>query len=120
MATQDVRPDRSLLLSAAAIAASSLVFPWVGGYGTVLFLVVTLNAWSLLAALTSGRYADFHHGLLWTFALLLNVFLFLLLALPWWFSTRRRWPSWCTRGLVVLSVLYLGSLFYLWPATDGP
>jgi hypothetical protein len=116
----DVRADRSLFLSAAVIAASSLVFPWVGGYGTVLFQVVTLNAWSLLAGLTSGRYADYHHGLLWTLALLLNVFLFLIPAVPWWFFTRRRWPSWCRAGLVVLCALYLGFLFYLWPATDGP
>jgi hypothetical protein len=88
VSAQNASPDRSLLLSAAVVAASTLVFPWVGGYGTVLFQVVTLNAWGVLAGLTSGRYADFHHGLLWTLALLVNAFLFLIPALPWRFFTR--------------------------------
>jgi len=120
MSVQNVRPERALLLSAAVIAVSTLVFPWVGGYGTVLFQVVALNAWGLLAAITSDHYAEFHHGWVWILALLLNLFVFLVPAVPWWFATQRRWPIWSTAGLAILCALQLGFLFFLWPATDGP
>jgi hypothetical protein len=113
-------PTRALFLCTLAVAGSTAALPWVQGYGTKLGQVVVLGAWGLLAAVTSGRYADLHHGPLWALALLLNLVLFLILAGPWWFLTRRRFPRASVVILVVWCVFYLSSLFYLFPATDGP
>ena len=113
-------PNRTFLASLGAVAGSTAALPWVGGYGTVLFQVVVLGAWSVVARTTSQRYADLHHAPVWMVALLLNVLLFAIPATLIWALTRVRWRrasvyiplSWCA--------FYLASLFVLFPASDGP
>lgn len=112
--------NHTLVLGAVAVAASTVVLPWVGGYGTVLFQVVVLEAWRLLSAVTSDQYADLHHGPLWMIALALNVTLFLVPAAVVWFAMRHRWPKSCATAIIGWCALYLASLFFLFPATDGP
>jgi hypothetical protein len=113
-------PNCTLLLCVGVVAASTVVLPWVGGYGTVLFQLVALGAWGLLAAITSDVYADLHHGWLWLIALFLNLLFFLVPAVLWWLVTRRRWPSTASVGLVAWCAVYLSFLFIFWRATDGP
>ena len=117
---RNVTPNSVFLLGLLAVAGSTAVLPSIGGYGTVLFQLVVLGAWGLLAAITSGSYADLNHGPLWALALVLNVLFFLLPAGPWWLVTRRKWPALCGIVLAVWCVLYLACLFVLFPATDGP
>jgi hypothetical protein len=112
--------NRILLICTLVVAASTIVLPTVGGYGTVLFQFVVLGAWGILAAISSGEYADFHHGQLWSIALALNLLTFIIPAALLWLITRRKWPA---QGAVIIAVwcaLYLSFLFFLVPATDGP
>jgi hypothetical protein len=112
--------NRIFLICTIVVAASTIVLPTVGGYGTVIFQIVVLGAWGILAAVRSGQYADFHHGQLLSSALALNVLIFLIPAAILWLITRRKWPA---PGAVVITVwcaLYLSFLFFLVPATDGP
>jgi len=102
------------------VAAGTAALSWIYGYGTILFQVVMLGAWSILAAVTSGQYADLHHGPVWVIALILNLVLFLVPAVLIWLVTRRRWPKASAVLLIAWSVFYLMSLFVLLPATDGP
>jgi hypothetical protein len=81
---------------------------------------VALTAWALVAAIASGTYADTHHGAVWTCAIATNVAGFLSLALPLYYSSRRRWPQAATAALLVWTVVYLTCLFVMFPATDGP
>jgi hypothetical protein len=102
------------------VAVSTVALPWIGGYGTVLFQVVGLGAWSLLAQMTSRLYADRHHGPLWIIALMLNLLLFALPATAIWALTRTKWPRFSAYALVSWAGFYLACLFFLFPATDGP
>lgn len=120
VATNSALPDRALLLGAVAVAASTALLPSIGGYGTTLFQVVVLGAWGILAAVTSGQYADVHHGPVWAIALLLNLVLFVVPAVLLWLVSRRRWPVACAALLIAWCLFYLLSLFLLFPATDGP
>jgi len=113
-------PGRALALGIAVVAASTAALPSVTGYGTVLYQSVVLSAWGLVAASTSGRYADLHHGPVWFAALLLNVGVFLVPALTVFFTSRRRWPRVGSVGLLAWTAFYLMSLFVLFPVTDGP
>lgn len=113
-------PNRVLALCAVVVAASTAVLPSIGGYGTVLFQVVVLGAWRILAAVTSDQYADLHHGPLWVIALVLNLILFLILATAVWLVMRRRWPAACAAAIIAWCGFYLASLFLLFRATDGP
>ena len=113
-------PGRALAVGIAVVATSTAALPAVTGYGTVLYQNVVLNAWGLVAAVTSSRYADLHHGPVWFVALLLNVGVFLVPALTIFLIGRRRWPKVGSVGLVAWTAFYLVSLFVLFPATDGP
>jgi hypothetical protein len=99
---------------------STAAFPSVTGYGTQLFQVVVLTAWAVLAGLTSSRFADQHHGILWTLAAGVNVLTFWIVAVPLWAFLRRRAQLVALCALLGLSAFYLASLFWLFPATDGP
>ena len=113
-------PTKVLIATAGIIAASTALLPLISGYGTILFQFVALGAWSILAALTSGTYADTHHPLVWSIALAINLALFLIPALGIWLPCRRIWPIVCSAVIVGWSIFYLASLFMLFPATDGP
>ena len=118
--TANFPPARVLLTCSALVAASTLLLPAVGGYGTILFQIVVLNAWDLVARVTSERYADLHHTPMWGMALLLNLLLFLVPACAYYRLCRRRWPTACAIGLACWCAFYLSALFFLFPATDGP
>jgi hypothetical protein len=102
------------------VAASTALLPWITGYGTVLFQVVVLGAWSIVAAVTSTTFADQHHGPMWVVALLLNVTMFFLPGLAIFHLIRNQWPRLGAVGLSAWVVFYLLALFFLFPATDGP
>jgi hypothetical protein len=113
-------PKSVLLFTAGAVGASTVFLPSVTGYGTVLFQAVALGAWGIVAALTSGKYADLHHAPVWSAAFILNLILFLIPALIIWIVFRNRSPKACSSALLVWFVFYIASLFFLFPATDGP
>jgi hypothetical protein len=115
-----ISPTRVLWVATGVVGASTALLPWVTGYGTILFQVVVLGAWGAVAAMTSGPYADTHHGPLWLIALLLNVVLFLIPAGIVWLVSRKRWQSFCSGTIALWCCFYLASLFFLFQATDGP
>ena len=114
------RPGTALLAATVVVAASTLLLPYVGGYGTVLFQLLSLNAWGVVASLTSQHFADTHHGLVWTIALVLNLIAFLIVALPVWVTYRNRRPAVGSLVIIAWSVFYLACLFLLFPAGSGP
>ena len=102
------------------VSIATLGFPAVSGYGTHLHQLIVLSAWSLLAHVTSQPYADTHHGFLWSIALLLNVITFWSVAVPLWVLNRKRRPFVGVTALMVFAGFYIASLYWLFPATDGP
>ena len=111
---------KTLIGSETTVALTTLAFPFITGYGTVLFQVVVLGAWGIVARVTSGKFADLHHTMLWSVALLLNLVAFSLIALPVWALFRSRAPRFASVFVVVWCALYVSLLFVLVPATDGP
>jgi hypothetical protein len=110
----------TLLLTAVLVASSTAVFPFVGGYGTVLFQLITLNAWATVASMTSQNFADYHHGFVLFVALVFNLLAFLIVAGPIWLACRKRNLGIGSIALGVWCVFYLACLFLLFRATDGP
>jgi|SRR5208283_3055298 len=102
------------------VAASTAGLPYVTGYGTAQFQLVVLGAWSIIAHISSGKFADLHHGVLWAVAFLLNTICFNVVAAPLWLITRKRFPKWSAFLIICWTVFYIGMLFVLFPATDGP
>lgn len=113
-------PNIALVSTTATVGASTAVLPVVAGYGTWLSQLVVLGAWSLVAGLTSEAYADQHEAAVWVAAFVLNVLLFFVPAVLVWLAVRKRWPHMCSGLLVTGCVVYLASLFVLFPASDGP
>ncbi len=109
-----------LVGSASLVALSTAVLPSVTGYGTTLFQIVVLGAWSIVAHLSSGAFADQHQGPVWFVTLILNVVLFLVPALAVYVPGRKRLPMLTVVVLLSWLSFYLASLFFLSPATDGP
>jgi hypothetical protein len=120
MRTPQTLVDRAFVLASIAVAVSTAAFPSVKSYGTVLLQIVAFTAWTLLERVTSGEYASHHHGVLWIVAALVNVFGFWILAVPLWALARKRSQSVALSALAGLCALYIASLFWLYPATDGP
>jgi len=112
--------DRTFVLASAIVMVSAAGFPSVRGYGTQLFQVVTFTASTLLASLTSDTYVDEHHGVLWIIAAVVNVLAFWILAVPLWALGRKRAQAAVLPALAVFCAFYVASLFWLFPATDGP
>ncbi len=104
----------------ALVALSTAALPFVTGYGTILLQLVVLGAWSLVAAATSGTFADHHHEAVWPVALLLNLAAYGLPAVLLRLSLRRATTPVRLGGVFVWTAFYLASLFVLFPATDGP
>jgi hypothetical protein len=112
--------DKVLFVSSLIVAGSTAGLPYVGGYGTGLFQLVVLGAWAIIARLSSGAFADQHHGVLWAVAFVLNMVCFSVAAVPLWLLTRKRLPRWGALFIICWTVFYLAMLFVLFPATDGP
>jgi hypothetical protein len=104
----------------AVVALSTVALPSVTGYGTVLSQLVVLGAWALLAAVTSGAFADQNHVFLWPIAAILNVVIFAVPGSVVFWLLRRRAPQLCIVILGGWLIFYIASLFLLFPATDGP
>ena len=114
------RPDRIFITSATAVALSTAAFPYVPGYGTRLFQAVILGAWSLIARLSSGQFADHHTGIVWVVTFLLNMIGFSSLAAPTWAIFRNRAPNLASILVICWTIFYVAMLFVLFPATTGP
>jgi len=115
-----LRPTKIFLAAACTVGASTVALPYVTGYGTILFQFVALGAWAIVASITSGFYADTHNPVVWSFALVLNLILFLIPATGIWLAARKRWPAWCSVVILAWCVFYLVSWFWLFPAASGP
>ncbi len=59
------KADRAIITSGLVVAASTAGLPAVRGYGTVIFQLVMGAAWSIVARLSSGIFADRHQGIVW-------------------------------------------------------
>jgi hypothetical protein len=113
-------PTGILLGATGAVAASTAFLAGVTGYGTFLGQLVVLGAWGLVAAVTSGTYADYHSPIVWSVAFVLNLVFFLAPAWLIWRKGRIRWPVGSSIAILAWCTFYLASLFWLFPATDGP
>jgi len=102
------------------VAATALVFPNVTGYGTILYQIVVLGAWRILASFGSGAFADTHHQVVWLLAGAINLIIFLVPEVTIWFAARKRWPGIFSIATCAWCGFYLLCLFFLFPATDGP
>src|SRR6266704_5590562 len=109
--TLSLHPTRILSAAASVVGASTVALPSVMGYGTILFQAVALGAWGIVAAITSGLYADTHHPIVWSVALVVNLLLFLIPAVSIWLAARNRWPVGCSVAISAWCVFYLASLF---------
>ena len=115
-----VKPGTVLIVGISLVALSTVFFPFIYGYGMMLFQLVVLLAWSVVAAVSSGVFADQHHEFIWPIAVLLNVAFFAIVAVPIWLIAKTRMPKAGSVVLVVWTLFYVASLFWLFPATDGP
>jgi hypothetical protein len=114
------RADRAIITSGLVVAASTAGLAAVRGYGTVMFQLVVLGAWSIVARLSSGLFADRHQGIVWLVAVVVNITVFSLIGIPVWLFSRNRLRKWGTLVIVCWTVFYVAMLFILFPATDGP
>ena len=120
MITITLIPINSLIFTTCVVGVSTAVLPAITGYGTSLSQGIILGAWAIIAALTSGAYADQHHAPVWAIVFILNILFYLVPALIVWLVCRYNFPSTCNTALIIWCVFYLACLFFLFPATDGP
>lgn len=90
------------------------------GYGTLLAQAVVLWSWGVVARLASSRFADQHDLTVWGVAALVNSLLFFVPALVIYAVTRRKRPRLGVGLLLGWCLFCLASLFWLFPAADGP
>ncbi len=109
-----------LLSLVGIVGLSTLKLSTISGYGTVLFQIVALGAWGVVASVTSEVFADQNNTIVWVTALVINVFLFVIPAIAFWLVLKKRWPLIYVGVLLVWFLFYLSALFFLFPATDGP
>lgn len=113
-------PKQVLIGATVAVIISTAFLPLVPGYGTDLGQGVELGSWTLVAHAVSSVFADQHHGVVWAVAALLNGLLFFVPGWAIYAATRRRRPGLGAGLLLVWCLFYLASLFWLFPALDGP
>lgn len=113
-------PKTALFSTTALVGLSTVLLPSVTGYGTVLCQIVVLNAWSIVARITSGKFADQHHAPVWVVAFFLNLTLYLVPATGIWIGLRKDKSLLCMISISGWCLFYLSCLFVLFPATDGP
>ena len=108
-----------LVATTSAVAASTALLPSVGGPGTLLSQTVVLGSWGVVARLVSSRFADQHDGAVWGVAVLTHTLFFLLPALIIFAVTHRERRRLGVGLILGWGLLYLASLFWLFPAADG-
>jgi hypothetical protein len=114
------RPDKVLLTATAIVALTTATLPYITGYGTILFQIVALGAGDIVAHFSSQLFADHHQGVIWSVALLLNMVLFLAIAIPVWAVFRNRAPRVASTANICWLLVYVSMLYFLFPATSGP
>lgn len=112
--------DRMFLSCSAVVAVSTVGLAYVTGYGTVLDQLVVLGAYAIIARLSSGMFAEHHHGYMWALAFLLNMIGFSVVAVPLWLFSRYRLVKWALFLSICWTAFWVAMLFILFPATDGP
>lgn len=113
-------PKQALIGATVTVAASTVLIPFVAGYGTVLYQAVAFMSWAIVAKVVSSRFADQHDAIVWVVAIVVNGLFFFLPAWIAYAMTRRSWPRVGVAILIAWCFFYLASLFYLFPASDGP
>jgi hypothetical protein len=116
----NITPRGALAGAAATAGFSAAIIPVIHSYPTVLYLVIGLCAWAIVAYIRSGPFADGHIALVLTAAVLLHIICFSIPAVTIWAGLRHRRPS---RGSVLVGVwyvCYLLFLFILFPTPAGP
>jgi hypothetical protein len=110
-------PTKALLAGTIVVGCAPLAL-WHLEIATHLAYIVMFGAAGILARLSSEQFVDTHHGWLFTGMAILNLALFLIVAVPIWASVRRRNPKLASTLIACWSVFYLACLFFLFPA--GP
>jgi len=113
-------PDKVLPAAATTVALTTATLPSITGYGTNLFQLVVLGAWGIVAHFSSGPFADRHPSVVWPVALVLNLAVFLVIALPVWAVFRNRAPRVASTANIFWLLFYVSMLYFLFPATSGP
>ena len=111
---------RVITVGSALVAVGTGALPFVRGWGTILFQLVVLNAWGIVAGATSASFADRHHEVVWPVALLLNLTAYAAPLALLRFSLKRARTSFRVGTILLWTAFYLASPFMLFPATDGP
>ncbi len=114
------KPDKMLLTAAAIVTLTTATLPYLGGYGTILYQVIVLGAWSIVAHFSSGLFADRHQSALWAVTFVLNMVVFLAIAIPMWAVFRNRAPRVASVATLCWLLFYVSMLYFLFPATSGP
>ena len=109
-----------LLITGGLVAASTAALPLVAGFGTNLFQIVFFLGFGIVQALTSFDYADTHHAVAWCGAVIPNLTFYSLPAFGIWKASSKRSPTWRPAAILAWCLFYLASLFWLFPAADGP
>jgi hypothetical protein len=61
-----------------------------------------------------------NHWALWPIVGIINIMVFAIPALGLWLAGQKRWPLWCSIAILAWCAFYIASLFWLFPANDGP
>src|SRR4029077_15716396 len=112
--------DKVLVTSVVIVALTTPRILYLAGRGTILDQFIEGNVWMIVAHLSSAKFADLHHSVVWLVALVLNVVAFFVLAVPAWAVSRNRAPKFGSVVTICLLMLYVGMLFFVFPASDGP
>jgi hypothetical protein len=112
-------PTTILLIAISLVAVNSVFLPQVSGYGTILYQVVMLSSALLVNGFTNIPLSEV--GKYWFILALVfvNLILFLIPTLTVWGIGKNRWPKFTSITVAVFSIVFILSLYVLFPATDG-
>lgn len=106
-------------LTGLIVALTAITFR-ATGYGTLLSQTILLGSWGLVARLVSPQFADRYDSVVWLVTAVVNGLLFSLPAGIIYHLTRQKLRRFRMPLLIGWTFAYLGLLFWLFPATDGP
>ena len=112
-------PIAVLVVAALLVAVSVVAAVHGASDGTMAFIAVAALAMSSVAKITSPMYAHHHQSVVLAVAVLFNVVIFLVPAVPAFLVLRKRRPiaSLCTT--VIWCAFYVACILVLFPITDG-
>ncbi len=120
MSAQRFTPAAVFSTCLVVVALITPVLFSVHGYGTALLQLVVLGGWGIVAAASSGEFADHHYWLVMVSATIINVVLFAVPAGVVVALARRRSAAFANWAAVAILCFYALCLFVFFPATDGP